>query len=51
MNTYEIGIIYSHGEFSDDDCIIVVASSFNDAEIKAQKYLNPDEIVNRIKQI
>lgn len=51
MNTYEIGIIYSHGEFSDDDLITVVADSFNDAEVKAQKYLNPDETVNRIKRI
>jgi len=50
VKTFSAGIIFTDGCISDDDEITVVASSFEEAEEKAKKYLKKGEQINRIKR-
>ena len=50
VNTFSVGVIFPDGCNSDDDEITVVASSFEEAEEKAKKYLKNGETINRIKR-
>ena len=50
METYEIGLINSYGSITEPDEILVVASSFEEAELKAAKYIYKGEKIKSIRR-